>query len=173
MTDRAALAYLEASGATAICIIESESGCVFRTGAMAAEVSAGASVHTTFWVSAEVATAVARRARKLAGDSPDVATAMEALAQAAAQCCVKLTPNAVAIERARSAAARIENHLDAMMANGGLRMFNAEYRRRREAAGGKFMSYKAAQTRLRRAIVPRLIAGGSVGHSLFAEIFDR
>jgi hypothetical protein len=60
-----------------------------------------------------------------------------------------------------------------MMAGGGLRSFNAEYKRRREAAGGHFMSYRAAQTRLRRAIVPRLIAGGSVGQSLFEEIFGR
>jgi hypothetical protein len=91
MTDRAAFAYLEASGATAISIVDGDSGCLFRTGAMAAQ-AAEASVHTTVWVKAEVATAVARRARKLAGDSPNVAAAMEALAQAAADYRVKLTP---------------------------------------------------------------------------------
>jgi hypothetical protein len=173
MTDRAALAYLEASGATAISIVDGEAGCTFRTGAMAAEVSAGVRVPATFWVSGSVATAIARRARKLAGDSPDVATATQALAQAAADYRVTLTPHATAMARARSAAARIDSQLDAMMSGGGLRVFNAEYKRRREAAGGKFMSYKAAQMRLRQAIVPHLIEGRSINRSLFEQIFGR
>jgi hypothetical protein len=183
MTDRAALAYLEASGATAILIVDGEAGCVFRTGAMAAQ-AAGVHVHTTVWVSASVATAVARRARKIAGakstlasvgsdNGPDVATATQALAHAAADYRVKLTPNDVAISRARSAASRIDSQLEAMMAGGGLRSFNAEYKRRREAAGGKFMSYKAAQMRLRQAIVPHLIEGRSINRSLFEQIFGR
>ena len=77
MIDKAARDYLASSGASAISIVEGEAGCAFRTGAMAAQ-AAGVHVHTTVWVSASVATAIARRARKLAGDSPDVATATEA-----------------------------------------------------------------------------------------------
>jgi hypothetical protein len=175
MTDRAALAYLEASGATAILIVDGEAGCVFRTGAMAAQV-AGVHVHATVWVSASVATAVARRARKLAGDSPDVATAMEALAQAAADLRVTLTQNDVAISRARSAASRIESQLEAMMAGGMLRTFNAEYKRRRmqAAANGQgFISFRLATARLRQAIVPHLIEGRSINRSLFEQIFGR
>jgi hypothetical protein len=175
MTDRAALAYLEASGATAISIVDGEAGCVFRTGERAAE-AAGVSVHTTVWVSASVATAIARRARKLAGDSPDVATATQALAQAAADHRVTLTPHATAMARARSAAARIDSQLDAMMAGGGLRSFNAEYKRRRmqAAANGQgFISFRLATARLRQAIVPHLIEGRSINRSLFEQIFGR
>jgi hypothetical protein len=175
MTDRAALAYLEASGATAISIVEGEAGCVFRTGAMAAQ-AAGVHVRTTIWVSASLATAVARRARKLAGDCPDVVMAKNALAQAAAQCRVKLTPDDVAISRARSAASRIESQLEAMMAGGMLRTFNAEYKRRRmqAAANGQgFISFRLATARLRQAIVPHLIEGRSINRSLFEQIFGR
>jgi hypothetical protein len=173
MTDRAALAYLEASGATAILIVEGEAGCVFRTGAMAAQ-AAGVPVHTTVWVSASVATAVARRARKLAGDCPDVATATEALAQAAADHRVKLTPNDVAISRAQAAATKLDAYLSG---RGMLRDFNRAFKQRREAAtmrGEGFMSYRAAEVRLRRALIPMIVNGGNVGpQSLFEEIFRR
>jgi hypothetical protein len=173
MTDRAALAYLEAAGASAISIVDGEAGCVFRTGAMAAQV-AGVHVHATVWVSASVATAVARRARKLAGDSPDVATATQALAQAAADLRVKLTPNDVAIERARNAAIKLDAYLSG---RGVLRDFNAAFKHRREAAamqGKGLMSYRAAESRLRRALVPLLVNGGTIGpRSLFEEIFGR
>jgi hypothetical protein len=176
MTDRAALAYLEASGAAAISIVDDGSGCTFRTGARAAEVSAGVRVHTTVWVSASLSTAIARRARKLAGDSPDVATATQALAQAAADYRVKLTPNDVAISRARNAASRIDSQLEAMMSGGMLRSFNAEYKRRRmqAAANGQgFISFRLATARLRQAIVPQLIEGRSINRSLFEQIFGR
>jgi hypothetical protein len=165
MTDGAALAYLEASGATAISIVEGESGCVFRTNARAAEVSAGVSVPATVWVSAEVAT--------VAGDSPDLATAANALALAAAQCRVKLTPNDVAISRAQGAA----RQLDAYLASRGvLREFNRAFKQRRTAAtmrGEGFMSYRAAESRLRKALVPMLVNGGTIGRSLFEQIFGR
>jgi hypothetical protein len=174
MTDRAALAYLEASGAAAISIVDGESGCTFRTGARAAEVSAGVSVPATYWVSAEVATAVARRARKIAGDSPDVATATDALALAAAQCRVKLTPNDIAIERAQGAARKLDAYLSG---HGVLREFNRAFKRRREAAtmqGKGFMSYGAAASRLRKALIPMLAGARTASpQSLFAEIFDR
>jgi hypothetical protein len=173
MTDGTALAYLEASGATAICIIENESGCSFRTGAKAAE-TAGVCVHTTVWASATLATAVARRARR----SPDVATATEALAQAAADHRTTLTPDDVAIERARSAGRKLDAYLANLHRSGVLRDFNRAFKQRRtEAAmrGEGFMSYKAAESRLRRALVPMLVNGGRDTNpkSLFAEIFGR
>ena len=175
MTDRTALAYLEASGAAAISIIESESGCTFRTGAMAAR-AAGVSVHTTVWVSSRLATAVARRARKLAGDGPDTAAAAQALAQAAADHRATLTPNDVAIERAQSAARKLDAYLGSLGRNGVLRDFNRAFKHRREAAtmrGEGFMSYKAAEVRLRRALIPMLVNGRTIGAQslLFEEIF--
>jgi hypothetical protein len=43
-----------------------------------------------------------------------------------------------------------------------------------DGAGEGFMSYRAAESRLRRALIPRL-AGGSIGpaQSLFADVFGR
>jgi hypothetical protein len=165
---------LKHSGAAAICIVDGETGCTFRTGARAAEVSAGVDVHATVWVSASVATAVARRARKLAGDCPDVATSTNALAQAAADYRVKLTPNDVAISRAQSAAMRLDAYLSGC---GVLRDFNRAYKQHRTVAtmrGEGFMSYRAAESRLRRALVPMLANGGTIGpRSLFEQIFGR
>ena len=176
MADKAAINYLTSSGATAICIIENESGCTFRTGAKAAD-TAGVCVPTTVWVSASLATAVARRARKLAGDSPDVATATEALAQAAADHRATLTPDDVAIERARSAGRKLNAYLANLHRSGVLKDFNRAFKQRRaEAAmrGEGFMSYKAAESRLRRALIPMLAGGRTIGaQSLFAEIFGR
>jgi hypothetical protein len=170
MTDRAALAYLEASDAAAISIVRSETGCTFRTG-----IAGPGDIIATYWVSASLATAVARRARKLAGDSPDMAAATQALAQAAADLRVTLTPNDVAIERAQSAARELDAYLGSLGRNGVLRDFNRAFKQRRtEAAmrGEGFMSYKAAESRLRRALIPMLVNGRTIGaQSLFAEIF--
>ena len=67
--------------------------------------------------------------------------------------------------------------LDAYLAGRGvLRDFNAAFKQRREAAaqGKGFMSYKAAEVRLRRALIPMLVSGGTIGpQSLFEEIFRR
>jgi hypothetical protein len=121
-----------------------------------------------------VATAVARRARKLAGDGRDVATSTNALAQAAADHRVKLTPDDVAISRARSAAMKLDAYLSG---RGVLRDFNAAFKQRREAAamrGEGFMSYRAAESRLRKALVPMLANGGTIGpRTLFEQIFTR
>ena len=64
--------------------------------------------------------------------------------------------------------------LDAYLSGRGvLRDFNSEYRRRREAAGGRFMSYKAAESQLRRALIPMLVNGGTPTQSLFTQVFGR
>jgi hypothetical protein len=68
--------------------------------------------------------------------------------------------------------------LDAyLVGRGVLRDFNAAFKQRREAAamrGKGFMSYRAAESRLRRALIPMLANGGTLGpRPLFAQIFDR
>jgi hypothetical protein len=63
---RAAIAYLIASGATAISIIENESGCTYRVGTKLDP--RAASVH---WLREAEARAVLKAARKQAGKSPD------------------------------------------------------------------------------------------------------
>ena len=169
MTDRAALAYLEASGATAIWI--SERGAIHAGGKITDTVAA------RWWIDARMAVPVARAARALAGDNPDVSEATAALHRAAASLRVALTADDVAIERARGAAMKLDAYLESLGRSGVLRDFNRAFKQHRTAArtrGEGFMSYKVAEQRLRKALVPMLVNGRSVGaQSLFEEIFRR
>jgi hypothetical protein len=77
--------------------------------------------------------------------------------------------------RAADAVRRLDQYIDDLRANGGMRVFTRAYKRHRPAAadrGDGFMPFAIAEQRLRRALIPRLISG-SVGatSSLFAEVF--
>ena len=116
-----------------------------------------------------------RKARKHTGKSPDAAMAIEALRRAAADQRVTLTPNEIAISRAGDAATRLDTYLASLRGSGVLKEFNRAFKQRRMAAaarGAGFMSYAAAEARLRKALVPLLVGGNTIGvQSLFAEIF--
>jgi hypothetical protein len=168
---RAAVNYLIASGATAISIIETETGCSFRVGhkidPRAVEIC---------WLTAAQAKPLVRLARKQAGRHPNVATASAALAQAAAALRATLTPHDVALSRAGNAAAKLDACIESLRVRGAMREFTKAYRRRRLAAAARgegFMSFKVAELRLRRSLIPLLLNGGqpAIGQSLFAEIF--
>jgi hypothetical protein len=166
MTDRAALAFLTASGATAICILDDgtiKAGKVDRRAVM------------VFWLPEGQAIAVSRQARKEAVGAPDVETMSAALRQAAAECGVTLTPHDVAMERAKDAAARIESFMDSLKGTGRLKAFNTTYKAARAAAAARgegFMSYTVALGRLRARIGARLAGGGNVYEpGLMAEVF--
>jgi hypothetical protein len=170
---KAAIAYLIASGATAISVIENVTGCVFRIGTKIDP--RAASVH---WLREAQAKPVMNAARRIAGKSPDLTKATSALAKAASDQRVTLTEHAVAMMRAEEAAAKLNRYMDSLRGTGVLREFNRAFKRRRMEAmlrGEGFMNYKAAELRLRRALIPLLQAGGkpAVGQSLFAQIFDR
>jgi hypothetical protein len=95
-----------------------------------------------------------RQARRDAGANPDTAMAAKALAQAAADQGVTLTPHHVAMTRAGDAANRIEQHMDFPRRTGKLREFTRMYKQRRTAAaaqGQGFLTYPVAELRLRRA----------------------
>jgi len=56
-----------------------------------------------------------------------------------------------------------------------MKFFNAEYRRRREAAsaiGRGFMTYGRAVARLRRAIAGAIAGGGAISVSLVVQVFE-
>jgi hypothetical protein len=169
---KAAVAYLVASGATAISIVEIEGACAFRLGHKIDPRAISA-----HWLNRSNATAISRQARKHAGVSPDAATAGRALAQAAADHRQTLTPHATAIDRAGAAADRLDAYLDGLRGRGTLKQFNRAFKARRKAAaanGTGFISYKLATARLRLALIPLLIGGQNVGpvESLFEKIFD-
>jgi hypothetical protein len=89
-----------------------------------------------------------------------------------------LTPHDVALSRAANAAERLDRYVDSLRARGAMKEFTKAYRRHRLAAtarGEGFMSFAVAETRLRLALIPLLIGGGTVGptQSLFANIFDQ
>jgi hypothetical protein len=170
---KAAIKYLELSGATAICLIETGTGCAIQLG------------HTTdprvvaiYWLPAAQAKPLVRRARKHAGRHPDSAAASAALAQAASDHRATLTPHVTAMTRAGAAAERLDAYVASLRSRGAMKEFTRTYRERRMAAaerGEGFMSYKNAELRLRRALIPMLLNGvpPAMGQSFFAEIFRR
>jgi hypothetical protein len=169
---RAAISYLVCSGATAIYIIENATGCAFKIGS---KISARAAV--VHWLREDEARKLLKAARRRAGKSPDLTKATSALTKAASDQRITLTPHDVAIIRAGQAAAKLDAYMASLRGTGVLKEFTKAYRRKRLAAGLRgegFMSYGAAELRLRKALVPLLMNGGQpiVGQSLFATIFD-
>jgi hypothetical protein len=169
---KAAIAYLIASGATAITIIENVAGCSFKVGS---KISARAAV--VYWLREDEARELLKAARRRAGKSPDLTKATSALTKAATDLHVTLTEHATAMMRAGDAAKRLDQYMDSLRGTGVLKEFTKAYRRKRLAAGLRgegFMPYAAAELRLRRALISLLMNGGQppVGRSLFATIFD-
>ncbi len=174
---RSAIEYLLASGAVAISLIEVDGAYVFRTGPLAKsrDIPSG----RIFWISAQQAKPIVRRARKNAGPAPNLTSAATALHEAASDLGATLTPHATAIERAGNAATKLDAYFESMRRSGQLAEFNAQYKRHRMAAmarGEGYMSFGTAMQRLRRALIPLLMGGGrTIGpvQSLFETIFDR
>jgi hypothetical protein len=166
-----ALDYLRASGAAPIFIIETGDIATIRTGS---KVDPRAVV--VFWTMADAKPVVAC-ARRIAGKNQNVDDAVVSLRKAAVECRATLTPHGVAISRARVAAERLDAFMSSMRGPGVLREFTRTYERRRIAAaerGKGFMSYKVAELRFKRALVPLLMNNGKpmVGTSFFSAIFD-
>jgi hypothetical protein len=99
MTDRAALAYLIASGATAICILDD--------GSIKASAKLPRRTVVAWWLPEAAAITVSRAARKLTGDACDIETLSAALQEAAATNGIALTEHDAALQRARDATQRI------------------------------------------------------------------
>jgi hypothetical protein len=168
---KAAVAYLIASGATAISIVEHGDTCTFRVGSRI-----DPRAISIQWVLEPHARAIAKQARKIAGSNPDAIKAARALAQAAADQRATLTPHQAAIGRAGEAATKLDRYLESLHGTGILKEFNRAYRQRRMAAmasGKGFMAYRIAEARLRRALIPLLVGGGTIrpAQTLFAQIF--
>jgi hypothetical protein len=167
--NKAAIAYLIAAETTAISVIEPETGCTFRVGTKLDPHAAA-----VFWIAAPAAIGVARRARGLAGVNPHSDEAVAALRQAAAEKRATLTPHATAMARASDAAKRLETFIETLRVSGGMRAFTNK--RRRLAArerGESFLTFKVAEARFKRALIPLLQGGGKpvLGASVFAEVF--
>jgi hypothetical protein len=108
---RAALAYLTASGATAISITADADGIAISVGIKRDAVAA-------YWLPETMVRSVAAKARNILGDAGGVEEAISALQEAAAKCAVTLTPNNVAISRATNAAAKLDRYLDSLQGSG-------------------------------------------------------
>jgi hypothetical protein len=174
--DKAAIQYLEASGATAISIVEVDGAAAFRVGTKIPPFANG-NFPAIFWIMASDAKPVAKLARRLAGKDQNVGDAVVSLKKAAVECRAMLTPHDVAIQRAAGAAGRLDEYLTSLKGTRTSKAFTHTYRLRRVAAaerGKGFMSYKVAELRLKRALIPLLVNGGkpAVGTSFFTTIFD-
>ena len=168
---KAAVEYLHASGAVAITITEHDGVCSFHLGH-----KIDPRAVSVQWLPEANAQAIVRQARRDAGTAPEAATAARALAQAAADHRTTLTPHEVAITRAGEASRKIEQYMQSLRGTGTLKESNRAYKQHRMAAtarGEGFMSYSTATARLRRALIPLLVNGRTIGpaQSLFAEIF--
>jgi hypothetical protein len=128
------------------------------------------------WVLEPQARAIVKQARKIADSNANAATAAKALAQAAADQRVTLTPHDTAMTRAGASAKWLDAYIENLRARGAMKEFTKAYKRHRLAAaasGHGFMSFAVAEQRLRRALIPLLMGGGTIGptSSLFNEIF--
>lgn len=149
--------YLQASGATAICLIQrdDDSACCFKVSRR----GEGPDAVAVFWLDETLAVSVARIARRKAGSSPSLECAALALHQAAEARGTTLTPGHLALARATALSAKLDAVLKRMQHGGKLAEFNREYRRRRTSAnlrGDGYMSFASARARLHRAIITRL-----------------
>jgi hypothetical protein len=130
---KAAINYLEASGATAITITEVDGVCAFRIGSKMLARSVA-----IYWIMQVDAKRVVDRARKIAGNGAGGNAAISALHQAANDTRATLTPHDVAMARAGSATAKLDRYLDSLQGSGALKEFTRMYKRRRieaKAAG--------------------------------------
>jgi hypothetical protein len=87
---------------------------------------------------------------------------------------IALTPHDRVVDRAVERTVAIERALQKAQDIGLLKFFNGKYKRRRQAAraGGKgFMSFTAAQRRLRAAVAGAIARGGELDRSLVASVF--
>jgi hypothetical protein len=164
---KAAVAYLAASGAVPITVIDRDGVGVVIVGRTSDTVAG------RWWIHAHAAARVAAQARRFAGIAPDVASAIAAVQRSAALLGAILTADDVAISRAGAAMQRLDAMIETMRADGTLRQFNVRYKAgRAEAAaeGRGFISYGAAMQRLKLALIPGLQSGKPIA-GLFAEVF--
>jgi hypothetical protein len=168
---KAAIKFLIATGSTAISILERHGACQIRVG-----YKIDPDARSIHWLREPNAIALSRKARKDAGERPDVATMINALCEAAAYWNETLTPHDLAIQRATDAITRLDAMMEALRASGQLNIFNQNYHANREAAasvGIGFMPYEVALSRLRMALAPYVTEGKSLEDitELFPEIF--
>ena len=114
-------------------------------------------------------------ARKIALAIDNAHPPADRVVSAAAKLGVLLTEHATVVARATAAAARISRYISEAQANGGLKFFNAEYKRRRTeaaAAGKRFITYGQARARLQKAIAKGAATGAMVTPKLIADVLN-
>jgi hypothetical protein len=157
--DKAALQYLAAS-ASAISVKADVDGAAIVTGYNANDEA----IVEVFWCPPGRARSIAARARSIAGDNPDVDTAISAVRSAAAESRTTITLHHVAIARAAEMSTVLDHCLDDMKRSGALKTFNQMFKARRAAAsaqGRGYMSYRVAELRLRKALAASLASSGN------------
>jgi hypothetical protein len=112
-----------------------------------------------------------------AGDAERIAEDAQAtgnVVDVAAKYGIALTPHARVLERVQQRTAKIDAAIEQAIDAGVLQQFNSQYRRHRLAAkraGRGFMTYSAAQARLRKVVTAMVARGGLVTESLIEGVF--
>jgi hypothetical protein len=102
-----------------------------------------------------------------------VAKISEAIIASAARLRIGLTDYATGLARVQGSTQRLEDLVDEAELGGLLKPFNAEYRRRRQAAkaaGRPFMNYGTARSRLQAALAGAAASGG-IDTRVIATVF--
>jgi hypothetical protein len=118
---------------------------------------------SAWWLCAADVGPVLARARADGGDVPAAARAVG----------VRAIEHSQAVQRAESLVDKLNARLRSAQQTGALRAFNVEYREKRLAAfreGKNFMSYSAARSRLKKALVESAASKASPG--FIRKIFD-
>ncbi len=120
-----------------------------------------------WWCLAKETKRLAQAAREMGGD----------VVAAAARDRIGVTEHTRVLERVTASLQRIDDALEKAKQDGTMKFFNAEYRRRRDLAVAQrrpFVGYKAAKTRLEKAIARRAInpqLRTTLPTSLISEVF--
>jgi hypothetical protein len=170
--------YLIASGVVAICTIRLADGVLdFRLARDLGKLAmGGVEIVCVHWLAGrQQAAKVMRNAKKIAKGTRDEVCAHAALHSAAILNGAHLTPHRTVLARTESAARRLAMRVNDAAVQGQLKLFNAEFRRRRllaTARGEGFMNYATARRRFRRVIIGRLIVSGATQQTnLYDEVF--
>jgi len=117
-----------------------------------------------YWLAARDAGAVLAKARTDHGDIP----------RAAATLRVKCVDHGSLMQRTEEIVRRLDVRMKAAQTNGVMRVFNVQYKERRQKAfeqGKNFMGYSAARSRLRAALIET--AAGEPPTKLLQRVFEK
>jgi hypothetical protein len=166
------VAYLEASGAKAISVLEKNG-----VASILAKARPERDAVVVFWLPGTQVRKVAAKARVIAGkDDLTVDRLVAAIHAAAKEYRTEATPHDTAVRRAAKSIEQLDVTFEQMRKEGQLQVFNQLFARQHEqrhSLGLGYMSYNTALMKLKRALIPVLAQGKDpmATRGLLASVF--